>query len=470
MAEEIRMKDKEVQRMPLQEDESWVICFENLSDEQNLTYWKYGCGKNFHMKWADHYASHKINNATDATCPLCRKSWGPNVLERFKKETRLFQQMQEKKKFEAKKNVYSKYNLNCQPNGVGSTDRSFIWYWWKRTILYEAKFQWIMWIDIEVWKIWYKSNYHQVHKFVVRPSPDQNWKPAFRDTELAKSKSGNNDSELTIDEFEKLLSEKQRDKFMTMQKFLTLSYEKMFPWPKEIPPNSTWATWELEIKQDVQNSYNSLKNSKSAQNDDHEYYSKALEMSCKHLMHKYWLEEVFRKKKNRWPTWDQIILPGYQSALLTKRLVNSEVWKAKNEFDIRTGNYGTIGIGASITDKSPQNHDSDEEEKEEVIDIDVDAFIDNQYSQGQSRVAASEPREESKYDHSNISRMISNYNKYQPDFGQKINPNNGPYIDPQDLYNEPSRAPFRIKNNGISSYVVFWILKFCFKVLIDCNI
>ena len=84
MADEIRMRDKEVQRMKLQHDETCVICFENLSDEQNMTYCKYGWGKNFHMKCADHYANHKINNKTDVTCPLCRKSWGPNILDRFK--------------------------------------------------------------------------------------------------------------------------------------------------------------------------------------------------------------------------------------------------------------------------------------------------------------------------------------------------------------------------------------------------
>lgn len=84
------------------------------------------------------------------------------------------------------------------------------------------------------------SNYHNSHKFVVRPSPDKNWKPAFRNTELKKTnKKDEEQKDLTIDEFERLLSEKQRDKFMTIQKFLTLSYEKMNPCPKIIPVNST---------------------------------------------------------------------------------------------------------------------------------------------------------------------------------------------------------------------------------------
>ena len=113
---------------------------------------------------------------------------------------------------------------------------------------------------------------------------------------------------------------------MTMPKFLILSYEKMFPCPKVIPDKTTCATWELEIKQTTQSTFTGSK-SNIPNPEDHEYYSKALGLPWKHMVHKYWLEEIFRRKTNRWPTWEQIILLGYQSALLTKRLVNSEVLK-----------------------------------------------------------------------------------------------------------------------------------------------
>ena len=284
--------------MAIQEDEQCCIWFENISGEQNLTYCKFGWGRNFHMKWADHYAHHKISSKSEATWPLCRKSWGPNVLDRFKKETRNFKYEQEKKKFEAKKNIYSKYNLNARPHGVGSTDRSFIWYWCKRSILYDSKFQWVLWIDIEICKICYISNYHEQHKFIVRPSPDKSWKPAFRNTELKKPKrkgANEEEKELTLDEFESLLSEKQRDKLLTMHKFLTLSYEKMFSYPKIIPDKSTCATWDLEIKQDTQETYSKDSHKRIAKQEDHDYYSKALKLPCNHLMHKYCMEECFRK-------------------------------------------------------------------------------------------------------------------------------------------------------------------------------
>lgn len=49
LAEEIRMKEKEVERMQLQEDETCCICFDAMTRDQNYTYCKYGCGRNFHM-------------------------------------------------------------------------------------------------------------------------------------------------------------------------------------------------------------------------------------------------------------------------------------------------------------------------------------------------------------------------------------------------------------------------------------
>ena len=82
---------------------------------------------------------------------------------------------------------------------------------------------------------------------------------------------------------------------MTMQKFLTLSYEKMFPCPKHIEDDSTCSWCELEIKQTTQNSFTKGSKQKLNAVDDHEYYSKALQLPWKHLIHKYWLEEVFRK-------------------------------------------------------------------------------------------------------------------------------------------------------------------------------
>ncbi|CAI2376581.1 unnamed protein product [Moneuplotes crassus] len=441
MAENIRMKQLEVERMKLQEDEQCCICFEPMSGEQNLTFCKYGCGKNFHMKCADHYASHKISNKTECTCPLCRKSWGENIRERFKREARLWKEEQEKRKFEVKKNIFSKYNLNTKPHGIGSTDRSFVCYCCKRSILYDSKFQCVMCIDVEICKICYISNYHEQHKFVVRPSPDKNWKPAFRDTELKRPKrKGEENKELTLDEFETLLSVKQRDKLMTMHKFLTLSYEKMFSYPKVIPDKSTCVVCELEINQGTQAQYAQDSHKKLPKKDQHEYHSKALQLPCNHLIHKYCMEELFRKKTNRCSDCDHIILLGYQSALLSKRLVNSEVLKKKNEYEanekIFAGNYGAIGVGADLKNIDPPKAESDGEDiDDEVVDVNIDQFLEDEIQREETK----EPTRRQEDASMAISNMIAQYNAAQPDFGQKID-------DPS------SRRPFKIKQNRQSAY------------------
>jgi hypothetical protein len=149
--------------------------------------------------------------------------------------------------------------------------------------------------------------------------------------------------EMTLEEFERLLSEKQRDKFLTMHKFLSLAYESMAPVPSIIPDASTCASCELPISQSTQSTFSKPPN---VPPESHDQYSKALLLPCKHLIHRYCLEDTFRKKINRCPTCQQIVLPGYQAALLTKRLVNSEVLRQKKKIEgVASGNYGLIGVG-----------------------------------------------------------------------------------------------------------------------------
>lgn len=119
-------------------------------------------------------------------------------------------------------------------------------------------------------------------------------------------------------------------------------------------------------------------------------------MPCKHLIHKYCLEEVFRKRNNRCPTCEQIILPGYQAALLSKRLVNSEVLKKKQEYDdrvtessaaptgqnrIMNGNYGTIGIGMGLQALGRRQERVEEDEEEDKLEDTVDVNIGKAFKQ-----------------------------------------------------------------------------------------
>ena len=151
-------------------------------------------------------------------------------------------------------------------------------------------------------------------------------------------------------------------------------------------------------------------------------------------MHKYCMEETFKKKKNRCPECDQIIFPGYQSALLTKRLVNSEVLKLKNEHEngkIFNGNYGTIGVGAQIEKFDPPHAEENENDdiEDEVVDVNIDVFLENEMQMEEAK----EPNRQTELS-ANISNMISQYNACQPDFGEKIE-------------ESKERRPFVIKHN-----------------------
>lgn len=175
--------------------------------------------------------------------------------------------------------------------------------------------------------------------------------------------------------------------------------------------------------------------------EDHDVYSKALSLPCNHLIHKYCLEECFRKKKNRCSQCEQIILPGYQAALLTKRLVNSDVLRQKEKFEtsskIMAGNYGAIGIGANLINYQQIQEDEEEEDiLEETVDVDVNISFEE--SKEPPRMFDNSPI--------NINSMIAQYNAHQPDFGQKIDARQQEWIDPSEIMNAGSKRPFQIKN------------------------
>ena len=84
--------------------------------------------------------------------------------------------------------------------------------------------------------------------------------------------------------------------------------------------------------------------------------------------------------------------------------------------------------------------EEDEDKEEEVVDVNIDYFLENQYA----NQASQEPRRE--LAGVNISRMIQQYNAYQPDFGQKIRQETEEWIDPMEIINSESRKPFKIKH------------------------
>ena len=85
---------KTVKRLPLDGEEPWWIWFEQMTNDQNLTYWKYGWGQNIHMTWAKHLVKHKKSESKPILCPLCRANWGENALEELQKECKIFRAQQ----------------------------------------------------------------------------------------------------------------------------------------------------------------------------------------------------------------------------------------------------------------------------------------------------------------------------------------------------------------------------------------
>ena len=61
---------------------------------------------------------------------------------------------------------------------------------------------------------------------------------------------------------------------------------------------TTWSSCELEIKQTTQSTFTGPKNIPNP--EDHEYYSKALELPWKHMIHKYNQIQIRNIVKNKW--------------------------------------------------------------------------------------------------------------------------------------------------------------------------
>ena len=75
------VKAAAVARIELEPDETCCVCYDTMNKEENLTFCRQGCGKNIHTECMERWVRHKVQNRQEITCPLCRISWGDNVLE-----------------------------------------------------------------------------------------------------------------------------------------------------------------------------------------------------------------------------------------------------------------------------------------------------------------------------------------------------------------------------------------------------
>lgn len=73
-----------VKQMPLEPEEACCVCYTEMTEDDNLSFCKFGCGRNIHTECMERWVKHKIQNAQKVTCPLCREDWGKNVLDELK--------------------------------------------------------------------------------------------------------------------------------------------------------------------------------------------------------------------------------------------------------------------------------------------------------------------------------------------------------------------------------------------------
>ena len=64
-----------VQRKELGEDPC-PICYDDMSEGQEITYCKSACGNNVHTKCMKMWADNRVASGEEVTCPMCRTGWG----------------------------------------------------------------------------------------------------------------------------------------------------------------------------------------------------------------------------------------------------------------------------------------------------------------------------------------------------------------------------------------------------------
>ena len=61
---------KQVARMKLEPEESCCVCYEDMKEEENLTFCKYGCGRNLHTDCIEVWVKHKVSVGQKISCPV----------------------------------------------------------------------------------------------------------------------------------------------------------------------------------------------------------------------------------------------------------------------------------------------------------------------------------------------------------------------------------------------------------------
>ena len=77
-----------------------------MLEDQNLSYCRFGCGKNIHVKCALNWVKHKMLQKTlEIACPLCRNDWGRSIVQHLKDLTDEFNKRDEEEIKEESKDI-----------------------------------------------------------------------------------------------------------------------------------------------------------------------------------------------------------------------------------------------------------------------------------------------------------------------------------------------------------------------------
>lgn len=177
---------------PLDPGENCCVCYELMTEDANLAYCKFSCGRNLHTDCMERWVKHKQSVGQDITCPLCRESWGRNALEELKETTKQHREkmrMRLEQKRQERKQQVKEPQITVGQMAQAKSDRSFKCTCCKRQIIYEAKYQCLFCAKVQICKLCFKGGYHNHHQFVYRPTPDKDWEPAFTDSMLPPSTS-----------------------------------------------------------------------------------------------------------------------------------------------------------------------------------------------------------------------------------------------------------------------------------------
>ena len=216
-----------------------------MSEDDNLTFCKFKCGRNLHTECMERWVKHKVQSSQKVSCPLCRTDWGKNAMEELKECTKQHKEQQRLKRIEEGKKQGRAAVKEKTEQQIG--DRSFKCSCCKRQILYESKYQCLFCTKVSICKLCFKGGYHDHHQFVIRTSPDQDWQAAFREGIKAPGMTKEEsdllyqqvlsrlqEKEISTEDYELLLhlENKQNGEEVCFEKFCALAFQKEFKNPE----------------------------------------------------------------------------------------------------------------------------------------------------------------------------------------------------------------------------------------------